>query len=121
MAQNWSKFVNKNFYGQDGSYKDNTETVEFKSGRTIRYLKNSVPKKTHAVNLRCKDKGTLKIDGKTEFEWFLNWYESTARSGAEPIYLTDITSGTGVKQYLIKVSGWKGQKYKEISLQLEEV
>jgi hypothetical protein len=121
MAQNWNSNVNTDFYGQDGGYKDNTEKVEFKSGRTINYLKNSRPKKTHAVNLRCKDKGTPKTDGKTEFEHFLYWYENTAKSGTVPIYLTDIITGNGTKQYLVKVDGWSGQRFKEINLQLEEV
>jgi hypothetical protein len=121
MAQNWNSNVNTDFYGQDGGYKDNTEKVEFKSGRTISYLKNSRPKKTHAVNLRCKDKGTPKTDGKTEFEHFLYWYENTAKSGTVPICLPDIITGNGTKQYLVKVDGWSGQRFKEINLQLEEV
>lgn len=121
MAQNWSTYVNTDFYGQDGGYKENTEKVEFKSGRTIEYLKNSRPKKTHALNLRCKDKGTDKEGGKTEFEWFLYWYENTAKSGTVPIYLKDIITGTGTKQYLVHVEGWSGQRFKEINLQLEEV
>ncbi len=121
MAQYWDSHVNTKFYGQDGGYKDNTEKVEFKSGREISYLKNSTPKKTHAVKLKCKDKGTPKIDGKTEFEWFLYWWENTARSGTVPIYLSDIVTGLGYKQYNVQVDGWTGQKTKEISLKLEEV
>ena len=121
MATHWNTHVNTKFYGQDGSYNDNTEKVEFKSGRTIRYLRNSVPKKTHALQLRVKDKGFPKVGGKTEFEWFLYWYENTAKSGTVPIYLTDIITGTGTKQYLVHVEGWSGQRFKEINLQLEEV
>lgn len=121
MAVNWSSNVNIKFYGQDGKYKDNTEKVEFKSGRTIEYLKNSIPKKTHALNLSLKDKGTPKTGGKTEFEWFLYWYENIAKSGTIPCNLTDIITGSGTKQYLITVDGWKGQRNKEVSLTLEEV
>lgn len=122
MTQSWSKHVNTDFYGQDGGYKDNTEKVEFKSGRTVRYLRNSVPKKTHAVNLRCADKGTKKTDGKTEFEWFLDWFENTVKSGTEEFYLKDIVSGSGTKRYILaEAPTWSGQKYKEISLSLEEV
>ena len=72
MAAEWNKNVNKNFYGQDGNYKDNRETIEFKSGRTVYYQKNSTPKKTHAVNVQLADTGTKRIDGKTEFEHFLD-------------------------------------------------
>lgn len=121
MAINWSAYCNTDFYGQDGGYKDNTEKVEFKSGRTIEYLKNSAAKKTHALNLTLKDKGTPKTNGKTEFEHFLYWYENTAKSGTIPCYLTDIITGSGTKQYLIKVEGWIGQRNKEVSLTLEEV
>lgn len=120
MAE-WSEYVNADLYGQDGSYNDNTEEVEFKSGRKIEYLRNSVPKKTHALNLSCKDKGTPKINGKTEFEHFLYWYENTVKSGTIPFYLTDVITGSGRKLYTIKVDGWTGQKNKEISLTLEEV
>lgn len=120
MAQNWSTYVNTDFYGQDGGYKDNTEKVEFKSGREILYLKNSVPKKTHSLNLRCKDKGTPKVAGKTEFEHFLYWFENTVKSGTVPFYLTDIVTGNGTKLYKIEVDGWTGQKYKEISIKLSE-
>lgn len=121
MAVIWSSNVNTNFYGQDGKYKDNTEKVEFKSGRTIEYLKNSKPKKTHALKLTLKDKGTPKTGGKTEFEWFLYWYENTAKSGTIPCNLTDIITGSSTKQYRIKVEGWTGQRNKEVSLMLEEV
>jgi hypothetical protein len=122
MAENWDSHVNTKFYGQDSSYNENTEKVEFKSGRTIRYLKNTLPKKKHIVNIQCKDKGTAKTDGKTEFEWFLYWYENTIKSGTKSFYLTDIVTGNETKEYIItEVPSWTGQKYKEISLTLEEV
>ena len=120
MAAEWSEHVNADFYGADNGYNENTEEVEFKSGRKIKYLKNSVPKKTHALNLNCKDKGTPKTDGKTEFEWFLYWYENTVKSGTVPFYLTDLVTGIGRKLYKIKVKSWTGQRNKEISLELEE-
>lgn len=121
-TQYWNAHVNTKFYGQDGSYNDNTEKVEFKSGRTISYLKNSVPKKTHALQLRVKDKGFPKVDGKTEFEWFLYWYENTIKSGTLPFYLTDLVTGSGTKAYkLTEKPNWRGQRYKEISINIEEL
>ncbi|WP_147613007.1 hypothetical protein [Treponema pectinovorum] len=121
MAE-WSSFVNQDFYGQDSGYKKNTEEVEFKSGRTISYLKNTTPKKTHTINIRCKDKGTQKIDGKTEFEHFLDWFENTIKSGTIPFNLKDLTTGKEIKMYrLAEHPTWKGQKYKEINLKIEEV
>lgn len=122
MAKAWDSHVNTDFYGQDGSYNDNTEEVEFKSGRKVKYLKNSLPRKTHALNLRCADKGTPKLSGRTEFEWFLFWYENTVKSGTESFYLTDIVTGTGTKEYrLAETPSWNGQRYKEVSIKLEEV
>lgn len=122
MAQNWNSNVNTKFYGQDGGYNDNTEKVEFKSGRTVHYLRNSLPRKTHSLMLRCKDKGTAKISGKTEFEWFLYWYENTVKSGALTFYLTDVITGSGTKEYrFTETPSWNGQRYKEISLSIEEV
>lgn len=122
MAKEWNKNVNKNFYGLDGGYRENTENIEFKSGRVITYLKNSLPKKSLTVSLRCADTGTEKINGKTEFEHFLDWYESTIKSGTIPFYLEDLVTKRGLTQYMIVTPPtWNGQKYKEISLTLEEV
>lgn len=121
MAVNWSKHVNTNFYGQDGSYKENTEKVEFKSGREIEYLKNSLPRKTYTVNIWLKDTGTAKIDGKTEFQHFLYWYENIAKSGTVPCNLKDIITGNEMKHYRVKVTGWSGQRHKEVNLELTEI
>lgn len=126
MAQNWNKYVNSNFYGLDGSYLDNTEIVEFKSGRVIKYLKNSTPKKQFALNLSLDDK-TLILDSetslsKTEFEWFLYWYENTVKSGTLSFYLDDIVTNQGVKEYLLSdVPTWIGQRQKEVTITIEEV
>ena len=120
MAVDWSIYVNADFYGCDGNYKDNTNKVEFKSGREIEYLKNSLPRKTHSVNIWLKDTGTTKIDRKTEFQHFLYWYETTAKSGTVPCNLTDIIAGSGTKQYKVKVTGWTGLRHKEVSLELTE-
>lgn len=119
MAE-WSNRVNTNFYGEDGRYLSNREKIEFKSGRTIYSLNNSVPKKEHALKLRVND--TDKADGKTEFEWFLYWYENTIKSGTIPFLLADIVTGTGLKNYMLtEEPNWSGQAYKEISITLEEV
>ncbi len=121
MAAEWSENVNARFYGQDGGYAENTEKVEFKGGRTVEYLKNSTPKKTHAVSLCVGDTGTPVKDGRTEFGHFLDWYENTVMSGTVPFYLTDLTTGSGRRLYrLTEPPSWTGQRHKEISLVLEE-
>ena len=121
MAVNWDERVNARFYGQDGTYIENTEEVEFKSGRRIYYLKNSIPLKSIAVSLMLDDRKANRTDGRTEFEWFLYWYEYVCKSGAETFYLTDLISGQGTREYrLTDVPTWEGQGYKEVSLTLEE-
>lgn len=120
MAQDWNSHVNTKLYGQDGNYEDNREKVSFKSGRTIYYQKNSTPKKTHAMNLYVDDKTA--VGGKTEFQWFLYWYENTIKSGTLSFNFTDIITHSGTKEYKLKeVPAWKGQKNKEIALTFEEV
>lgn len=120
MAQAWNNHVNTRFYGQDGSYNDNREEVEFKSGRKVYYLKNSIPTKTHALNLTLND-STL-IDGKTEFQWFLYWYENTIKSGTLTFYLYDIITHIDLKEYrFTDVPQWEGQSMKMVSISIEEV
>lgn len=120
MAQEWNSHVNTKLYGQDGGYNDNREKVEFKSGRTIFYKKNSAPKKTHALNLSLNDSAI--VDGKTEFQWFIYWYEYTIESGTLSFNLTDIVAHSGTKEYLLtETPKWSGQRTKEINLTLEEV
>ena len=120
QTEYWNEHVNTRFYGADNSYEANREQVSFKSGRTIFYLKNSKPKRSHAVNLMVEDK--TKVDGKTEFEWFLYWYENTVKSGTVAFYLKDFESHEGYKAYYLGGEpSWKGQQYKELSLQINEV
>ena len=122
MAVAWNENVNTRFYGQDGTYIENTEEVEYKSGRRIYYLKNTLPAKSIAVNLTLNDKRGERVDGKTEFEWFLYWYEYVCKSGTESFYLTDLISAKGTREYrLTDVPTWEGQAFKEVSLTIEEV
>lgn len=119
MAQDWSVHCNTDAYGQDGGFDDNREEVKFKSGRTIFYNKNSSPKKTHSLNFAFDD--SRKAGGKTEFEWFLHWYESTLRGGAERFYFDDIVTHNGKKEYfLTEPPKWTGQKTKEVTLTFKE-
>ena len=120
MAQAWNTYVNTDAYGQDGGFKDNREQVDFKSGRTVYYLKNSKAPKTHAVQISMDD--STAVDGKTEFEWFLYWWENTIKSGTLSFLFPDVITHSGTKEYHMTESpAWKGQKKKEISFKLEEV
>ncbi|MCM1218949.1 MAG: hypothetical protein NC548_31085 [Lachnospiraceae bacterium] len=119
MAQNWSAHCNTDAYGQDGGFEENREELEFKSGRKIFYNKNSKPKMTHALNFRFDDKA--KIGGKTEFEWFLYWYEVTMRGGSESFYFDDIITHMGKREYLLaNPPTWTGQRTKEVSVTFTE-
>jgi hypothetical protein len=119
MAVSWDSHVNTDVYGQDGGYNDNRETVAYKSGRKVYYRKNTRDTKTHALNLSVND--STKVDGKTEFQWFLYWYENTIKSGTVPFSFTDVITHTGTTvYYLSDTPTWKGQKTKEISMKFEE-
>lgn len=119
MAQEWNPNVNKKAYGADGGYTENTERVEFKSGRTVFYRKNSTARKTHALNFYFDDKKD--VYGKTEFQWFLEWYEVTVQCGALSFYFPDVSAGTGTREYYItEAPKWRGQAQKEVSMTFEE-
>lgn len=116
----WCNKVNQNFYGLDSSYTENTKSISFSSGRKITYLKNTTPKKKYALLLSVDD--LKKIEGKTEFEWFLDWYENTILSGTEEFLLNDVITHKGLKSYVLSsIPTWKGQAIKQISLTIEEV
>lgn len=115
----WAQGVNADFYGLDGAVEDNRVQIKFKSGRTIYHKINTITKKTHAVKLYLND--SEKTNGTTEFERFLTWYENENGSGSAPVELIDIEAKTGTKEYYVTLSNWRGQKYKELSLKLEEV
>lgn len=115
-----------NFYGLDGSYTENTEEVSFKSGRTIQYLKNSTPKKQYSLNLWLNDTKAITDStlgqSRTEFGWFLYWYENTVKSGTETFYLENIvTRDDTFNEYrLIDIPSWNGQANKEVTITIEE-
>lgn len=119
MAITWPNDISNKFYGLDGSPEENRVQTKFKSGRKIYHKINTALKKNHAVKLRLED--SVKTNGLTEFERFLAWYENENGSGTVPVELTDIEAKTGIKEYYITLSNWNGQKYKELSLNIEEV
>ena len=115
----WPENVNNKFYGLDGSAVENREATKYKSGRIIYHKINSAQKVNHSVLLRLND--SIKDDnGLTEFARFLAWNETINGSGSVPITLTDLEKKSGTKEYFVIVGKWKGQRYKEISLTLEE-
>lgn len=120
--QHWPSNVNTRAYGQDSSYKENRDELEFKSGRRVYYLKTSTARKTHSVSLKFDDE-IIVSGGKTEFGLFLNFFETTIKSGTVPFYFPDVTirDGATVRAYTMsETPTWSGQKVKEVTLTLEE-
>lgn len=119
VYEEWSERINAKFYGYDGGFSENRNEVEFKSGRKVFYLKNSSPGTRAAVNIRFEDRKI--IDGKTEFGWFLDFWRNTLKSGTIPVKLPDFSGGGDKLYWITEEPTWTGQKYKEVSLEFEEV
>ena len=115
----WPNNVNNKFYGLDAQPVENREATKYKSGRVIYRKINSAQKITHSVLLQLDD-SIKDTNNKTEFARFLDWYETTNGSGSVPVTLTDIEAKTGTNDYFVTVGNWSGQRYKEVSLTLEE-
>lgn len=122
IAANWPEGVNKKAYGQDSSYAENREEVEYKSGRRIYYRKNSTERQTHAVNMAFDDARPVS-GSKTEFRVFLSWFEDVIKGGTVPFYFPDVTVRDGQTSrlyYMKEPPTWSGQKTKEVSFTLED-
>ncbi len=119
-VKEWANNVNSRLYGAEGSFLENTTKIEFKSGRTLSYLKNAKSAKSFTVNLYVDD-AVKDSNKKTEFERFLFWWENTIKSGTIPFYLPNLITHTGKTAYKITdVPAWTGQAKKEVSLKIEE-
>ncbi len=122
VPANWPAGVNKKAYGQDSSYDENREEVEYKSGRRIYYRKNSIERQTHAVNLSMDDKKPIS-GSKTEFRVFLAWFENDIKGGTVPFYFPDVTVRDGQTErlyYMKETPTWSGQGRKEVTFTLED-
>lgn len=120
-TQNWPQGVNKKAYGADNGFAENREAVEYKSGRRVYYLRNSVARKTHAVTMKFDDV-TIVSGGKTEFGLFMHFFETTIKSGTVPFYFADLSNkGVGERlYYMIETPQNKGQREKIVTFTLEE-
>lgn len=120
--QSWHISVGTCFYGADYSYIDNREKLDFKSGRSVYYLKNSLPNRRITLNLMVNDSRYIGQTQKTEFQIFLDWYENTIKSGTIPFYLDNVVfKDKGPRLYIMaEPPTWSGQKEKELNLVLEE-
>ena len=121
-AANWPEGVNKKAYGQDSSYAENRVELEYKSGRTCYYRKNSTERQDHTVNMGFDD--ARPVSGtKTEFRLFLSWFENTIKGGTVPFYFPDVTVRDGHTErlyYMKETPTWSGQRRKEVTFTLRE-
>lgn len=125
MAQNWDSHVNRRAYGLSTGGVDNLQEIEFDSGRTVTYKRNSLTKKEHAVKFVFDDSQhdpEKLIDGKTEFQWFIRWLDVTLQGLTQSFYFDDIIAHTGVKEYRLKdYPSFTGQKWKYATMTFVEV
>ena len=116
----WPAGVNQDAYGLDISGGANVEAVEFESGKSRTYLKNSAPKKVFSFLLSMDDVGPA-----SEFKQFVEWFDDTLKSGSESFEFPDLLNrGMGDIEYRIipgESYGASRQKRKEVSLSVEEM
>lgn len=118
----WPGSLNTKVYGMESGWVDNREKLEYKSGRSVYYLKNSTPRKRHPIMMKFDDSKPLPGSSLTEWKYFQNWFENTIKSGALPFLFPDLSNkGTGTRLYYMdEIGDGKGQREKKISFTLEE-
>ena len=117
MAVAWHPDVNKKAYGMDTAPMENVERVEFESGKARTFLKNTAAKKTHSFMLKMYDVGD-----NSEYKKFVTWWESTLLSGALSFYFPDLITHDGDTEYRpLGTYSAAGQKWKEVSITVEEM
>lgn len=118
MAVAWPLSVNQKAYGMDTSPGENVERIEFESGKARTFLKNSVGKKVHSFMLTLEDIGDT-----SEYKDFLEWWSDDLASGSLSFLFPDLVTHDADKEYRSVDGNFSatGQKYKEITLTVEEM
>lgn len=117
MAVAWHPDVNKKAYGMDASTIENVERVEFESGKARTFLKNTAAKKTHSFMLKMEDVGD-----NSEYKTFVTWWETTLLGGALSFVFPDLITHDSDTEYRpIGTYSATGQKWKEVSITVEEM
>lgn len=117
MATTWPVGVNQKAYGMDTAPGDNVERVEFESGKARTFQKNSINKKRHSFMLNMVDDG---ID--SEYRTFVNWWDYNLASGSLSFFFPDLITHSGNTEY--RPTGQYsvvGQKFKEVTIEVEEM
>ena len=117
MAVAWHPDVNQKAYGMDTAPMENVERVEFESGKARTYLKNTAAKKTHSFMLKLEDDGA-----DSEYRKFVTWWEYTLLGGSLSFYFPNLITHDGYTEYRpIGTYSATGQKWKEVSITVEEM
>ena len=117
MAVAWHPDVNQKAYGMDTAPMENVERVEFESGKARTYLKNTAAKKTHSFMLTLEDDGA-----DSEYRKFVTWWETTLLGGSLSFYFPDLITHDSDTEYRpVGTYSANGQKWKEVSITVEEM
>jgi hypothetical protein len=117
MAVSWPAGVNTDAYGMESTPIENVERVQFESGKARTYLKNSAQKLAFSFLVSMDDVGPS-----SEYKQFVEWWDTTLKSGALSFGFPDLITHTGTTEYRpIAVYSATGQKRKEVTLTVEEM
>ena len=113
IVNTWDETVcNLKFYEVTNGYKDNTVKIENLSGRSVCWMANNKFIKTKELKLR------LETTGLNEYLNFWNWFESIG--GCAGVFTCSVF-GSDNWRFSSIPSEDNGQKYKELSINIEQV
>lgn len=104
---------NLKFYEVTNGYKDNTVKIENLSGRSVSWMANAKFIKTKDMKLRLETTGS-----NSEYSSFWTWFESIG--GCAGVF-TCSALGSDNWRFSSIPSEDNGQKYKELTINLEQV
>ncbi len=108
----WPSAVNTGFYALTESYDDNSSTTEYASGRKAVTLRNTRFTKTIACS--------VSLDVKSgEYSAFWTWYKDTLGGLSGAFTCTKI--GSGYYRFKSVPSAGKGQLFRTVEMEIEEV
>ncbi len=117
-AVSWPDNVNMKAYNATETALDNTTALEFESGKKRVYQKNSRTRAAFSFCITCLNNNTASC----EYARFWDWYKNTLKGGANSFYFTDLLTKDGLTEYrMTSTPSASGQRYKEITIEVEEV
>ena len=111
-AVEWDKNVNKKVFGVEKSYKPNSVSVSFESGREIKHAKNTKCKRIYSVNISVSRKEEAAFD---------NWYSKVLGGDAGTFLFSSLELDGSVLEYrMTQPPQIEGQSRKKIKMEWEE-